>query len=335
MAKTKVLIFPEEHTHFRITQELVRTIIPPYIEENKIDDLKQILNFSEGKDINDVYKQIFGNNSLFMVEESKKVLERHPILFGCLKYMTIILVEIENTLDYVYNKKKDNSADLLSGLHKKPFDENYIESVIIPTYFFNSFIDLGGDVGKGEQSFYNAFNTTYLTALDVNRHNDYETYLKHTLENAKPYFSKCDNDTTCNIKFTEIFNDLIKLNSPEERKPYIVLKRDELRKIRDKMIIDRIDKIITEKASTETPIVLVNIIIGVFHYDNIKKLVNESKNMELEKSQTDIDEFANGLNGLFPSFGGKIKKYKKYKKSKKYKKYKKYKKSNKSKKYKK
>ena len=93
------------------------------------------------------------------------------------------------------------------------------------------------------------------------------------------------------------------------------------------MIIGRIDKIITEKASTETPIVLVNIIIGVFHYDNIKKLVNESKNMELEKSQTDIDEFANGV---FPSFGGKIKKYKKYKKSKKYKKYKKYKKSNKS-----
>ena len=41
-----------------------------------------------------------------MVEESKKVLERHPILFECLKYMTIILVEIENTLDYVYNKKK-------------------------------------------------------------------------------------------------------------------------------------------------------------------------------------------------------------------------------------
>ena len=92
------------------------------------------------------------------------------------------------------------------------------------------------------------------------------------------------------------------------------------------MIIGRIDKIITEKASTETPIVLVNIIIGVSHYDNIKKLVNENKNMELEKSQTDIDEYAR----LFPSFGGKIKKYKKYKKSKKYKKYKKYKKSKKS-----
>ena len=45
MAKTKVLIFPEEHTHFQITQELVRTIIPLYIEENKIDDVKQILNF--------------------------------------------------------------------------------------------------------------------------------------------------------------------------------------------------------------------------------------------------------------------------------------------------
>jgi hypothetical protein len=307
-SKTKIIIIPENHAQVEITNSL-SSLVKLYIDETQIPST-QILNFSEGEENNIFYKSVYKKDkTLYMVEKSQKVLERHPVLFNCLYYLTVILVEIQIALDMIYTSTPDQIASY-TGLLGQPYDTKYVSNVIISAYNFNSFINVEEDLAKGKDSFYNLFNTTYLNALNPERRDAYEERLQMLLTNAQPYFKQCDGSID-SINFTQVFDELKKLKSPQQRTSYIIEKKRELRAIRDTMIFERIQKAIPEKG-----IKLVIIIIGGNHYKNMKRIVEESPNLTFTDLQPRIEKILSGI--LSISDGGKkIKKNKTNKKKKK------------------
>jgi len=287
---TEVILIPEEHSNPQLTHMLVPTV-KEYIQNGNFN-LKKILNYSEGNKLNEFYTKIYRNDvnkTLSMVEESKKVLERNPTLFRCVKYMTSLLVELQNCLDFV-RKTQQEGRDIrkMRGLQGLPFNEQYLTRILFEGYKFQDFICYEQDIVMGYESFYNMLNTAYIDAL-LGRP-AYEENLKIALSNATRYFSeRCAYDDF----FTQTLDTLIGMNSPEERKPFIIETRRYLRNKRDTMTMERITEAVTSRE-----LELVIIYVGASHYDSLKQMVELNETMRMSDIQPTIESLVSPLLGL-------------------------------------
>jgi hypothetical protein len=287
VSMTEVILIPEEHSNPQLTHMLV-PIVKEYIQ-NRNFNLKKILNYSEGNKLNEFYTKIYRNDvkkTLSMVEESKKVLERNPTLFPCVKYMSSLLVELQNCLDFV-RKSQQEGRDIrkMRGLQGLPFNEQYLTRILFEGYKFQDFICYEQDIVMGYESFYNMLNTAYIDAL-LGRP-AYEENLKIALNNAKRYFSKsCSYDDF----FTQTLDRLIDMNSPEERKPFIIETRRYLRNKRDTMTMERITEAVTSRE-----LELVIIYVGASHYDSLKQMVELNETMRMSDIQPTIESLVSPL----------------------------------------
>jgi hypothetical protein len=221
-----------------------------------------------------------------MVEESKKVLERNPTLFPCVKYMTSLLVELQNCLDFV-RKTQQEGRDIrkMRGLQGLPFNEQYLTRILFEAYKFQDFICYEDDIVMGYESFYNMLNTAYMDAF-LGRP-AYEENLKIALNNAKRYFSeRCSYDDF----FTQTLDTLIGMNSPEERNPFIIETRRYLRNKRDAMTMERITEAVTTRK-----LELVIIYVGASHYDSLKQMVELNETMRMSDIQPTIETLVSPL----------------------------------------
>jgi hypothetical protein len=290
---TEVILIPEEHSNPQLTHTLVPTV-KKYIR-NRNFNLKKILNYSEGNKLNEFYTKIYRNDvkkTLSMVEESKKVLERNPTLFPCVKYMTSLLVELQNCLDFV-RKTQQEGRDIrkMRGLQGLPFNEQYLTRILFEAYKFHDFICYEEDIVLGYESFYNMLNTAYMDALTERP--AYEENLKIALNNAKRYFSeRCSYDDF----FTQTLDTLIGMNSPEERNPFIIETRRYLRNKRDAMTMERITEAVTTRE-----LELVIIYVGASHYDSLKQMVELNETMRISDIQPTIETLVSPLLGLVRS----------------------------------
>jgi hypothetical protein len=221
-----------------------------------------------------------------MVEISDALVKREP-LFLCLIYFHSFLFIIKNYLDFIKETvDKGENISKYNGFYSHKFDDEYMQKMI-EIYDFTRFININNNIKPermtSKTSFYSWLNTCYIDALKQRQ--NYEKNLKSLLEVSKEYFGKCNGYE--NTIFTEIINEIISKNNINERKPILDKYLDIFRKIRDKKMIEKITNYI--KTNPSVDIQLVIIYVGMNHYQNIKKLVNESTILQLYPYQDNFD----------------------------------------------
>lgn len=318
-------VIPEAHSLGIVTQSvipLLRRVIPQEATD-------QILNVSEGNN-EDVFFRMLHNNNLrrtILTEEECIRAQTSQEFANCLRYYSALIVEL-HYLDSLFEVPVKNISKI-KGLGGHPLNQDYASDILTGMYMFQKFIPL--DMEKGTNSFFQAFNTSYLDVISQERRPNYETHIGMMLQNVKTYFVEKCPGTIREINISRFIDELIALGkNRQERMKAILRQKKMIRELRDFYLVEYIKQYVTnDRINKGVPIRYVIIYVGAAHYTNLLQItqgVFNSDNEDIIRMQhiigtmfaSLIDKGASIDQGepMFREFFGGRRIQKRYKKSK-------------------
>jgi hypothetical protein len=322
-------VIPETHSYPEFSQSVI-PILKDVITQEAIS-IEQILNVSEGKKEDVFFQRLHTNNPrrTILTEEECIRAQTSQDFAACLHYYSGLLVEL-HFLDSLFEVPVKNISKI-TGLGGHPLDKNYANDMLTSMYMFQNFIPFDVDMEKGMESFFVAFNTSYLDVISQERRFQYEINIERMLRNARIYFSEKCPGTIKGINISTFIDELIALRkNRKERMKVILRQKIMIRNIRDYYLVEYIKRYVTdEKLNKRVPIRYVIIYVGAAHYTNLLQITQDifkSDNgaiMEIQKMFGEmfsplIEKGASMDQGepLFQGLFGGRKIQKRYKKSK-------------------
>jgi len=322
-------VIPEAHSHGEISRQVI-PIVKHVMSEEGIST-PNVLNVSEGKNEDEFFQILHEENPrrTILTEEECIRAQTSQDFANCLRYYSALLVELYY-LDSLFEVPEKNISKI-TGLGGRPLDKEYANNILLGAYGFQRFIPFEVDTEKGENSFFVAFNTSYLDVISQKRRYQYEIHIGMMLRNARIYFSEKCPGTIREINISRFIDELIALGkNRQERMRAILRQKIMIRNLRDFYLVEYIKQYVTnERINKGVPIHYVIIYVGAAHYTNLLQITQgifKSDNdtiMEIQKMFGDmfspliqkgasIDQGEPLFQGLFG--GRKIQK--RYKKSK-------------------
>jgi len=265
-------VIPEAHSQGEISQKVI-PLLQHVITQEKIS-IEQILNVSEGKN-EDVFFQILHKNNprrTILTEEECIRAQTSQDFANCLRYYSVLLVEL-HYLDSLFEVPVKNISKM-TGLGGHPLDENYANDILTSMHMFQNFIPYDIDTAKVENSFFMAFNTSYLDVISQERRPNYETHIRMMLRNARGYFFEKCPEPIREINIPRFIDELIALGkNRQERMKAILRQKILIRELRDFFLVEHIKRYVTdERINKGVPIRYVIIYIGAAHYTNLLQI---------------------------------------------------------------
>ena len=322
-------VIPEAHSHGEISESVI-PLLEDVITQEKIS-IEQILNVSEGKNEDEFFRILHGNSPTrtILTEEECVRTQTSQDFANCLHYYSALLQELYY-LDSLFEVPVKNISKI-TGLGGHPLDEDYASDILTSMYMFQNFIPYDIDAVKGGNSFFVAFNTSYLDVISQERRPNYETHIGMMLRNARTYFFEKCPGTIRDINISRFIDELIALGkNRQERMKAILRQKKMIRELRDFYLIEYIKRYVTdEKINKRVPIRYVIIYVGAAHYTNLLQITQgifKSDNDAIMRMQDLFGEMFSPLiqkgasmdqgEPLFQGLFGGRKIQKRYKKSK-------------------
>jgi hypothetical protein len=321
-------VIPETHSHPEYSRQVI-PLVKQVMSEEGIST-PNVLNVSEGKK-EDVFFQILheDNPRRTLTEEECIRAQTSQEFADCSHYYNALLVEL-HYLDSLFEVSEKNISKI-RGLGGHPLDKDYASDILTSMYMFQNFIPYDIDAAKGENSFFIAFNTSYLDVISQKRRHQYEIHIGMMLRNARIYFSEKCPGTIREINISRFIDELIALGkNRQERMKAILRQKKMIRELRDFYLVEYIKQYVTnERINKGVPIRYVIIYVGAAHYTNLLEITQgifKSDNDNIMEIQKMFGEMFSPLiqkgaridqgEPLFQGLFGGRKIQKRYKKSK-------------------
>ena len=278
-----VILLPEEHstegTKFNMT------FIPYFTKFLTTINRKQVLNFSEGDEVNEFFNELHkGKSTISMIEQK----ETQPDIksFKDLKMALALLNILGRELDGFRSSRLQNPKYVFPQIDGNPSTERYLENFMIYNYKMNQVysMDILGWI-----------NTAWLDIFrGGERSQYYESRIKGLLKELEKHFATRDNPL---VDYRQMIIDLQKASETEtpleSRKTVNVHYRRLIRDATDTRNIRKIEAFIALRNTnldSSKHVVLVIMDIGVNHYNNLSNLITSSSILVREPEMTQFIE---------------------------------------------
>jgi hypothetical protein len=263
-------VIPEAHSLGIVSQSVI-PLLQGVLRKEPTD---QILNVSEGNNEDVFFKRLHDNNPrrTILTEEECIRVQTSPEFANCLRYYSALIVEL-HYLDSLFEVPVKNISQI-TGLGGRSLDQDYASDILTSMYMFQTFIPYDIDAEKGENSFFMAFNTSYLDVIDQTRRPYYERHIGMMLRNAKTYFVEKCSETIREINISIFIDQLIALGTNrQERMKAILRQKKIIRELRDFYLVEYIKRYVTdERINKGKSIRYVIIYVGAAHYTNLLQI---------------------------------------------------------------
>jgi hypothetical protein len=273
----EVILIAELHSlsFKKIMKESVIPIIRSVIPKN----IKNILNFTEGKGLpdsvpdlfNDIYAPKTGFIHMYEYRESNPDFS----YIECIKYVLTIVTLLNTTLDPIFTLASEGlnfkDTDIFQGIHSGAVTPDYMEALYTQGYHGDRFAPLSDII-------YSELDSAYTDIFNGKINNElYNTKINKSLNRLLEILDEKDCKNKDVLK--SIVQNIIEGQDTEGRKAPITIARGVIRDLLDERIIEKIESFI--KTRPEITHVIMN--IGLSHYKHTVELIQQSSILVMEK----------------------------------------------------
>ena len=282
-SRIPVIVLPEEHSKGGVAINL--SLIPFFNDTLGQINRAQVLNFSEGEEINDFFNKLHGKNSTISMIEQK---DTQPDIetFKEFKMALAFLNILERELDGFRDSKIQNPAYIFKQIDGEPATENYLQKFMLQLYKMQQVYPV---------QILSRINTAWIDIFrGGERDANYEPSIELLLEDLATHFAGRDNTL---FDFRQMITDLqvaSKSATPTKSRTTVNLRyRGLIRKAIDIRNIRKIEAFVQSRNANPDPskhVVLVIMDVGLNHYQNLSKLITESQILIREPTMTNTIE---------------------------------------------
>lgn len=271
--KTQVLIIPENHSE--IGQKSIELYIPFILDIFRRKNIKDtnVLNYTEGDDISNIYKSLYTKDEVLQFVKEKTIDNNSIDLYNSVKHGLTIINLIKNTFDYYKCIRMKNPTEVPIGLWDLPMDSKYINILAYTIYKLPLYVP------NKQHKYYAYINAIYQNIINNDSIEKYEEYMSGMLNESKQFFT----DYLQFFDFNEMIDSLNRLTIVS-RNSILNEYSAKLRNILDIRVINNIPEIIKIKPSIN----MVLIVCGMSHFYNLRKLIESSNTLMMEPEFLEI-----------------------------------------------
>jgi hypothetical protein len=265
--KTQVLIIPENHSE--IGQKSIELYIPFILDIFRRKNIKDInvLNYTEGDDISNIYKSLYTKDEVLQFVKEKTIDGNSIDLYNSIKHGLKIINLIKNTFDYYKCIRIKNPTEVPIGLWDLPMNSKYINILAYNIYQLPQYVP------NKQHKYYAYINAIYQNIINNESIETYEEYISGMLNESKQFFT----DYLQFFDFHEMIDCLNGLTIVS-RNSILNKYSAKLRNILDIRVINNIPEIIKIKPRIN----MVIIVCGISHFYNMRKLIESSNTLMME-----------------------------------------------------
>jgi hypothetical protein len=279
--KCKVIILSEDHYKPERLAVSESDVIQ-FITKNVTLPTDSVLYLTEGK----IISSFFTNMSTKLTNVCKQInTQEFPKQmneeYRCILNITKLMIILSQSDSY-YNSVKLGKP-LTIGAQGEPFNDKYGMKLYLISQFEN-LIDEKTELDKPVLSSF----IHLIGNLFVRKHideNNYEKVVSRLLEVAKEHYAKYGDIKIGKLNCIELFTQLQETTNTFARVSIIKQTRIDSLKYRNKLIVEKLKRLVTERN-----IKIIFIVAGGNHYHDMYKQINESTNMKI------VEDFQTYLN---------------------------------------